>query len=392
MPHRRDDLEPWRDAPLVQALTAPGTPEELGGEHDAMQMFRRFGTRHLRMLRRLGTGGTALTIALVASGGVAAAAYSQSLPSPLQSAASSVFGWAGVQPPTLHIQRVAAHRSTHLIAGDARTGTVQPPAGSPPPPAPLSSLSSPSPTAPRRHVRPASSPRPSPSATAATASASGSPSASASSPPADSSSPAPTPSDSSTATSPPPAPQPATMTAVVDETRIPYNGNVQLTGQLLDADGNPVPHHRASLWERKPGAGWKLLAYLESDDNGEVQASVGPITTDIGLALRCAHLHSDGFRIVMLPLLSASVVSDSSSGTDTLSISAQGAQAGDPVTVLRRVDGSWQAVGHVTLDGDGYASYTRPQPKHDVVLRLVLPADEEHGAATTKVVLPAARH
>src|SRR5579884_3703325 len=135
MRRRHDDLQAWRDDPLVQALTAPGTAEELADEQRALDTFRSAGPRRLRMLHRLGAGGTALSIALVASGGVAAAAYSRALPAPLQQAASTVFGWAAVPAPPPAARRIASGNHAHLAARARPAGSapavVSPPAVTP---------------------------------------------------------------------------------------------------------------------------------------------------------------------------------------------------------------------------------------------------------------------
>ncbi|HET9082448.1 MAG TPA: hypothetical protein VFO01_18280 [Trebonia sp.] len=109
---RKPDLEQ-----LITALTADGRPEELAGRDAALAAFRgarqrnaagETASRHRGLpLRRPLTGLsarlTALGAALIVAAGMAAAAYAQALPDPVQRLAHTVFAPLGIpdgqQPP-----------------------------------------------------------------------------------------------------------------------------------------------------------------------------------------------------------------------------------------------------------------------------------------------------
>ncbi|MCW2616433.1 MAG: hypothetical protein JWN08_3427, partial [Frankiales bacterium] len=85
-------MSQYDDDPLVRALRAPGTPDELGGEADALRAYRQtFGTpgRGRRAIGRVGLGSSALVLSLSLGGGVAAA-YTQALPDRVQDFAHGV--------------------------------------------------------------------------------------------------------------------------------------------------------------------------------------------------------------------------------------------------------------------------------------------------------------
>src|SRR5215212_6521076 len=94
--NRSDDN--WDGDDLVRALRAPGRPSELAGEERYVAAFRAARTSRgnvsplRRGVRRLGTGGTAIVVAVGLSSGVAAAAYTNHLPDPVQRAVHEVLG------------------------------------------------------------------------------------------------------------------------------------------------------------------------------------------------------------------------------------------------------------------------------------------------------------
>src|SRR5438309_11634852 len=130
MRHHRDELSEWVDDPLVQALQAPGTADELLGVEDMVAEFRAAVPRRSRrrLVHRVGTGATTVIVAIGLTGGVAAAAYTRTLPAPLQSAMHSLLGPVGVpaadpRVPRLHpladsratTSRHAAHPAPSLV-------------------------------------------------------------------------------------------------------------------------------------------------------------------------------------------------------------------------------------------------------------------------------------
>src|SRR5438309_4954989 len=127
----RDDLDEWANDPVVRALHADGTAQELAGLDPVLAEFRAAvpslrPTR--RLAHRLGTGATTVIVAVGLTGGVAAAAYTRTLPGPLQSAMHSLLGPLGVpaadpRVPRLHpladsratTSRHAAHPAPSLV-------------------------------------------------------------------------------------------------------------------------------------------------------------------------------------------------------------------------------------------------------------------------------------
>src|SRR4051812_18099370 len=84
---------------LERALTAPGSPGELADEETFLAMYRAAGSATTsgagRTVRRVGTSATLAVVFAVAGTGVAAA-YSSSLPDPVQRVAHTVLAPLGV--------------------------------------------------------------------------------------------------------------------------------------------------------------------------------------------------------------------------------------------------------------------------------------------------------
>src|SRR4051812_26798120 len=104
MRHRDDDLSPFREDPVVKALTAPATEAELAGEADALAAFRGEAPatpRRRRSGARVATGATVAVLTLGVSGGVAAA-YTANLPDSWQEKVYKQFHSIGVPAPKHH--------------------------------------------------------------------------------------------------------------------------------------------------------------------------------------------------------------------------------------------------------------------------------------------------
>lgn len=115
-------------AALLDAVTAPGSPQELSGERAAVAGFvalRRGAeqvatpTKRSRVrgpsLARAATMKVAAAVAVLTVGGTAVAAETGSLPSPAQHHAHRLFSGLGVPPPTTPVSG-AQSRSTELPA------------------------------------------------------------------------------------------------------------------------------------------------------------------------------------------------------------------------------------------------------------------------------------
>jgi len=395
-----DDLGAWRDDPLVAALTAPGSPDELSGESAALAMFRSNGPRRLRVLRRLGTSGTALTIALLGSGGVAAA-YTNSLPGPLQNAVHSVFSGIGVPPAPRPSRDAGGAVRIHAGHHPGTTAPVTPPPDDASPAGPVLIAETPHPT-PVGHFPRSRPPARATAVDPAVATTSpGGPGTVAvarrtgqsqpSSPPATTTSPtdptSPPASTSPPQSSPPAKPAPMFVEATANRTRVPFGDFVLLHAVVLDASGNPIAAHRVVAIERVPGDGPEQIAVLHSNAAGKVHLAVSDLTHDAGFVFRAGAVRSTPIHVVVKPAMSATVTSGSS--TSTITITTDGGVAGDTVLVSRRLDGRRHRLGKATLDGNGDATFTVPTHERAVVYRLVLLPTREHAGAITRITVPA---
>jgi hypothetical protein len=369
----QDDLTPWQDTPLVQALTAGGAADELSGEDTALAAFRASttGRRRRGVVRFLGTGATSIALLGVVGGGVAAAAYTRSLPPPVQSALHDALGPIGVPGPAHHKPHkthagTVAVGGSHLSPSTATSG---------------SHAVSASPAGAGQH-----SPAPSNAAGGPAPSGSAGPQASISAVP--STSPTPTPTPSPTA----PAGDPSTWTisSSTSSRIVRVHDGVQISGTLLDADGQPVADHRVLVRVRVPGSRqWDRAAVTRTDANGSIEASLSDLTTNKIVVLAAGSgVHSAPLRIVVKPVLSVSVTRSSDGTSYVVTVSADGGNPGDAITLLRHTPGGWQQAGHAQLDGSSSASFAVQTPQHRKRYLVRLPATSLHAAAVARLVLP----
>jgi len=373
----QDDLTPWQDTPFVQALTSAATADELSGENAALAAFQSStARRRRRVVRFLGTGATSIALVGVVGGGVAAAAYTRSLPSPVQDFAHDVLGPIGIPAPVPHKQHkggtgdlaTAAGPSaapSPEVAGTAATAT--PVAAGHRPPATGKSLAG---VGPRAGI----SPDPQISLSA-------SPTASASATPAG------TPSASPTAAAGDPSTW--TISASASSRLVHVHDDVQVTGTLLDARGEPVADHRVVVRVHVPGTrGATRAAIVETDANGDVSASLTDLTSDKVVVLAAGNrVHSQALRIVVKPTLSVAV-SPSADGTSYIvTVTADGGQANDVCTLLKRTPQGWQQVGQAQLDSSSSASFAVQAPRHPKRFVVRLPATSLHAGAAARLRL-----
>jgi hypothetical protein len=164
---------------------------------------------------------------------------------------------------------------------------------------------------------------------------------------------------------------------------------VQISGTLLDADGQPIADHRVAVRVHVPGsAQWERAAVVQTDSNGDVESSLTDLTTNEVVLLAAGQgVHSAAQRIIVKPSLSVSV-SRSADGTSyVVTVSADGGDSGDVVRLLKHVPHGWQQAGQAQLDGSSAASFDVPAPKqrHRYLVRLA--ATKLHGAAVARLML-----
>lgn len=376
-----DDLTPWQDTAFLQALTSEGTDSELAGENAALAAFHKSAS-HSRhgVVRLLGTGVTSVALVGLVGGGVAAAAYTRSLPKPVQDVMHDVLGPIGVPAP--HNPTSSGHRRT------AAVGTKQPftstahgtsattPTASP-------DVASPSPSA--HPSLPAANPVVSPPVGSPTPTLT--PSASLS--PQASTTPTPTATPSATPTGPAGDPSTWSMTATASSQAVKVHDSVRISGTLLDASGQPVADRRVVIRVHQAGTdGWERAAARRTDANGSVQARLDDLTQNTVVVLGAGHgVHSSPLRIVVEPTLSTTVTPGADGSSYVITVTADGGRPGDVVNLVRHTSSGWEQVGQAQLDSSGSASFSVPAPKRQRGYVVRLPATNMHGAAATRIVL-----
>lgn len=368
-----DDLTTWRDDPIVAALTAPGTDAELAGETDALAGFRAavpIRSRR-RFIGRLGVGGAAVSAAVIFSSG-AAAAYTASLPRPVQDFISHVTNPLGLGVPAAQPARKAANSVPRRTAAPTSAPTA-PPSVAPSPtvrPHVTASARAHHPAAPNRSPRPTASPTPVVSTTAtATATASPSP----------------------TATATPPTV--GSITISTSASVVAVNATVTVAGQLASPDGSPAAGQQVWLLERQVGAaGVSQVATGTTQADGRISLTTPPITHSVRLRLVTeSKLRSAAIGVRLQPTIMATVSHSSGAGADAaILIATTGAAPGDSVTIEQQAVGGWRAVATNELDGTGMARFavTSPTGRPDRY-RAVLPRSPAHRAAVIRFVVTA---
>lgn len=374
-----DGLEEFEDSALVRALRAPGTPEELAAEASFVAAYRRsvpargHGRVAGRIAGRVGVGGVALLAGVTLTGGMAAAAYTQRLPHPVQSIAHDAFGGVGVPParpappPTTAPERSpspdagapASAPGDAPSAGASGSGRTRDsasgdPAGEPP-----------GATGP---VPPTGAPA---GATAGTDAAS--PGATSPTTPDASDDPTDGPSDgpSGTPTGGVPGPaaaRPTSATVTTSVRRVASGAQASVTGVVL-SDGEPVPDQEVWLLRRHSGERWSRVGSAATDADGSVIFATGPLEENTWFRIRVdvdraepsessddaaagTVLRSRQRRIGVQPVLTLS------STGPVVSAHVVGAEPGDAVTISRRAtDGRLVRIGIRQLDAEGYASH-----------------------------------
>lgn len=345
-----DEIDPWDDDELVRALRAPGSPRELSGEREFVSAFRAQNERGSwgRFAGRFGLGATTIVTTIALSGGVAAAAYTQTLPDPVQRFAHGVLGPIGVPaaPPEVPSVREPVRETLPVITPAPTAGSAKPAPSSPEASTPVST--------------------PSPAAT---------PVAGVPTPP----DPAPTP-------TPQPRRTAASLTALASDGTVAFGRSVSVSGVLTATDGEPLPNRTVRLAGRSPGQPWARLAVGRTDTEGRITLQTPSLQQNTSLRLATPQgLRSTAVRVVVVPVLQATASADS--GTTTIAVSTQGGRPGDTVVAYRRQGTELVEVGRVTLDADGSAVVTVPTPNKEVRIVLRLLATSQHARAQTALTI-----
>lgn len=371
MRHHRDELSVWVDDPVVQALQAPGEADELTGLDGMLAEFRAAVPRRSRrrLVHRVGTGATTVIVAIGLTGGVAAAAFTRTLPAPLQSAMHSLLGPVGVPAAEPALPHPHASSGLHPAStGASRPHSLHPPVPTVPAaggPTPLTAGPRTTPTPAGAAAGPQNGPAPT-----ASAAAPAQPAASAS----------PQPSPSPTATSGPP---PASLTAKPGRVRVPFNQRVGVKGTLLTAAGDPVADHRVFLQQRPHGTSqWQRVAAGRTRSDGTIVLRTPALARTVDVRMVTPQgLHTPAVKLTVLPHVSISVSQSPNGKRYVVTVTVKGAQAGDTVTLSRRADGSWSRISTKQLpDADPMTlTFNVAVPAADVHYRIRVVATAMHG-------------
>jgi hypothetical protein len=351
-----DDLIPFIDDPLVQALRAPAAEHELAGEEAALAMFRQSlpaRRRRRRALTRAGVTGAGVLLGLGLTGGVAAA-YTTGLPDPVQDAVHSVIDPLPIPaPPSAHVLRLR-----HQFAAARRRALARARAEATPTPTP-------------RHIpRPSHQPTPGPRVL-----------------------PPPTANGShqqpSAAPSPTASPVRPTMTVAVSQSRVPVHTQVILSGRL-SRGGTALPGRVVYAAELPAGAStWRRVANARTASDGTISLTVPALTTNVRLRLVTAQgVTSTQLPVAVVPKLTTTAAR---SGNDrVVTVTADGGRPGDVLKLFRRDGATWTPIASTTLGSGSTGQFTVPGPAATRVRYLVrLPATARHAVSFVEFVVPA---
>ena len=377
-----DDLSAFGDDPIFRALSGPGSAEELAGESAALEAFRSaVPVRNRRRLAgRLGIAGSALTIGIALSGGVAAA-YSGALPTPVQRVFHDAVSWTGIPAPVSVRHGSGGSNAATTAASRASSGGGGGTAGLPPvtattPAAPPPPTSGAHPSAAKPKPKASDHTTPAAPTASTTPTPTDSPSASSSS----ASSPSPSPSSSSSDT---PAP-PASITISLSANRVSAGTSVNVYGQVSAASGAPIAGQTVWLLQRLAGQhSLSEVASGTTNAQGTVELDSPVLTQSVRLRLATdPRLRSASLPVIVVPTISVAVQASSTPGMSSVEVTTSGAQPGDDVVVIVRGPTGWRLQTQTQLDAQGATTFEVPTPpKRSAHYRVVLSRTPEHSRA-----------
>jgi hypothetical protein len=316
-----------------------------------------------RYIGRIGVGGAAVTTAVILSSG-AAAAYTSSLPRPVQNFISHATNPLGLNVPEKH-----PNHSKSVIANPVTTPSAVP--VSTPPAAPSPTASHRVPPKPHHSTAPTKKPHPSPTATPT-------PITIPTTTPTATPTPTPTPTPTGT-------PSGGSITISVGATSVQVNGTVTAYGKVANPDGSPVAGMQVWLLERVAGTtGVSQVAAGTTGADGAVALTTPPLTHSVRLRLVTdAKVRSASIGVTIQSTIMATVANNGTSAS--VRIVTTGAALGDSVAIEERIDGAWQLVAANQLDESGAALFAVDLPTGHRAdhYRAVLRRSSAHGGAVT---------
>lgn len=305
--------DPWASAPSAPP-SGPGAPALPG---PGMPESRRPGRG-----RRAGLMAAAVTLA--AAAGFAVAAYTESLPMPLQQAAFQAFGFAGV--PSAHHSAPGATAS-HSPGHGRRHGSHQP----------------------GQSQQPGASASPQPSASA--------------------------------------TPAGLSLSITSSSGRITAGEDDTFTGQLTSHAG-PVANVSLTLLERVAGQpNWVLAGNATTGSSGSGAVTATDLTRNAAFRLRSADgALSRPVVVIVTPPVTASLGAGSGAHSATVGVSSPLANPGDRVALQMKSGATWVSVQMARLNSGDQASFLiRIRPKLRMY-RVVLLPTALHGISVSNAV------
>lgn len=357
----RADDEDWSDDPLVRALRAPGTPAELSGEAQFVAAYRAQRSRGSvgrgRLAGRFGLGATTVVTTIALTGGMAAA-YTNTLPDPVQRFAHEVLGPVGV--PAAPPQRPSAKKPEPAEEPVAEVEPSAKPTESPEPSDPRSPEPSRAPTS---TVSGLPVPGQVPVVPPVTA------------PP-------------SQAVTPSPSPRPrrvaVALSASASSSKVQAGASVSVSGVLTDVEGVPLRNRAVRLLERTGSLPWARVAEGRTDREGRISLQSGVLTQNTRFRLVANNqVRSEVVPVVVVPVLTASAADED--GTTTIRVTAVGGRAGDRIVAYRRAGNRLVEIGRSRLSADGSASIVVQTPTRSVRVVIRLSDSGAHGRGQTSV-------
>jgi hypothetical protein len=318
--------DPWASAPSAPAGHGPVAPVLPGPGAPVLPGPGAPGSRRPGRGRRVGLMAAAVTLA--AAAGFAVAAYTESLPAPLQHAAFQAFGFVGV--PSGHHSAPGA--SASHSPGHGRHGSHQP---------------GPS--------QPGASASPQPSASGA-------------------------------------APAGLRLSITSSSARIPAGEDDTFTGQLSTHAGPVANVGLTLLERVAGQPNWVLAGNATTGSNGSGAVTATDLTRNAAFRLRSADgALSRPVVVIVAPPVTASLSAGSGAHTATVGVSSPLANPGDRVMLQIKSGATWMSVQTVRLNNGDQASFLiRIRPKLRMY-RVVLLPTALHGISVSNTVTSAPR-
>ncbi|MGK2875794.1 MAG: hypothetical protein ACSLEW_09170 [Nocardioides sp.] len=354
-------MSEYDDNDLVRALRAPGTPSELAGEEAIVAAYRSEHRRRGGLVRRLGLGGTTAVLVIGLSGGVAAAAWTNLLPDPVQDVAHGAFGSIGVPKPAGPDPEVDA--AADPLPSEESAATSSTPT-TPDTPGDIASTSeSPGPTSQATVEQPSQEPTSTPTSPPGT------------SQPGQAPTPSGSPSAPQTSV---PTPKPEAVTAKASAATVSEGGSVSVAGVVTDEAGKAMPDRAVALVVRTANSSWRVVAHTRTDSIGAVTLASPALAASTSLRLVTGGIHSDVVRIGVKPALSATWADG------VITVRSSSSWAGEQVRLMvgKRV------LDTATLGATGDSTIAVQSRKIPMKVRVTLKATPQHRPATSTVVVP----